>query len=392
MRKSRIKFAVASLAALSLIAGACGGSSDDSAEESTDESTEETTASTECTELTPVKLQLQWFVQAQFAGYFAAQDQGFYEDQCLDVEIVEGGVDIVPQTQLANGDVDFAISWVSKALASREAGANIVNIAQVFQRSGTLQVSFADAGITSIADFKGKKIGNWGFGNEFEIFAGLTKAGLDPAADVELVQQQFDMAGLLAGDIDAAEAMTYNEYAQVLEAVNPDTGELYQPEDFNVISYEEEGVGMLQDAIWADGSRLNDEGYRSTAVKFVAASLQGWAFCRDNVETCRDIVVSKGSKLGNSHQLWQMNEVNKLIWPAAEGAGFINAEAWDRTVQLSLEAKNLEGSTVLTAAPDAEAYTNDIVAEALILLGDLGIDVSGEGYAPIEVELLEGGN
>ena len=392
MRKSRIKFAVASLAALSLIAGACGGSSDDSAEESTDESTEETTASTECTELTPVKLQLQWFVQAQFAGYFAAQDQGFYEDQCLDVEIVEGGVDIVPQTQLANGDVDFAISWVSKALASREAGANIVNIAQVFQRSGTLQVSFADAGITSIADFKGKKIGNWGFGNEFEIFAGLTKAGLDPAADVELVQQQFDMAGLLAGDIDAAEAMTYNEYAQVLEAVNPETGELYQPEDFNVISYEEEGVGMLQDAIWADGSRLNDEGYRSTAVKFVAASLQGWAFCRDNVETCRDIVVSKGSKLGNSHQLWQMNEVNKLIWPAAEGAGFINAESWDRTVELSLEAKNLEGSTVLTAAPDAEAYTNDIVAEALILLGDLGIDVSGEGYAPIEVELLEGGN
>jgi NitT/TauT family transport system substrate-binding protein len=392
MRKSRIKFAVAGLAALSLIAGACGGSSDDGAEESTDESTEETTGGTECTELTPVKLQLQWFVQAQFAGYFAAQDQGFYEDQCLDVEIVEGGVDIVPQTQLANGDVDFAISWVSKALASREAGANIVNIAQVFQRSGTLQVSFADAGITSIADFAGKKIGNWGFGNEFEIFAGLTKAGLDPATDVELVQQQFDMAGLLAGDIDAAEAMTYNEYAQVLEAVNPDTGELYQPEDFNVISYEEEGVGMLQDAIWADGSRLNDEAYRSTAVKFVAASIQGWAFCRDNVETCRDIVVAKGSKLGNSHQLWQMNEVNKLIWPAAEGAGFINAEAWDRTVQLSLEAKNLEGTTVLTAAPDAEAFTNDIVAEALILLSDLGVDVNGEGYAPIEVELLEGGN
>jgi len=392
MRKSRIKLAVAGLAALSLIAGACGGSSDDGAEESTGEVTEETTGGSECAELTPVKLQLQWFVQAQFAGYFAAQDQGFYEDQCLEVEIVEGGVDIVPQTQLANGDVDFAISWVSKALASREAGANIVNIAQVFQRSGTLQVSFADAGITSIDDFKGKKIGNWGFGNEFEIFAGLTKAGLDPAKDVELVQQQFDMAGLLAGDIDAAEAMTYNEYAQVLEAINPDTGELYQPEDFNVISYEEEGVGMLQDAIWADGSRLNDESYRSTAVKFVAASLQGWAFCRDNVETCRDIVVSKGSKLGNSHQLWQMNEVNKLIWPATDGAGFISAEAWDRTVQLSLEAKNLEGSTVLTAAPDAESYTNDIVAEALILLADLGVDVNGEGYSPIEVELLEGGN
>ena len=389
MRKSRIKAAVAGLAALSLIAGACGGS-DDTTEEATDTTGE--AAMEECTELTPVKLQLQWFIQAQFAGYYAAQDQGFYEDMCLDVEIVEGGVDIVPQTQLANGDVDFAISWVSKALASREAGANIVNIAQVFQRSGTLQVSFKDAGITSIADFAGKKIGNWGFGNEFEIFAGLTKAGLDPATDVELVQQQFDMSGLLAGDIDAAEAMTYNEYAQVLEAINPETGELYTADDFNVISYEDEGVGMLQDAIWADGARLSDEAYRSTAVKFVAASIQGWAFCRDNVETCRDIVVNTGSKLGNSHQLWQMNEVNKLIWPAAEGAGFINAEAWDRTVTLSLEAKNLEGSTVLTAAPDADAYTNDIVAEALAMLGDMGVDVNGEGYAPIEVELAEGGN
>jgi NitT/TauT family transport system substrate-binding protein len=389
MRKSRIKFAVAGLAALSLIAGACGGSDDTTDEAATEETTAE---ATECTELTPVKLQLQWFIQAQFAGYFAAQDQGFYEDMCLDVEIVEGGVDIVPQTQLANGDVDFAISWVSKALASREAGANIVNIAQIYQRSGTLQVSFKDAGITSVADFAGKKIGNWGFGNEFEIFAALTKAGLDPATDVELVQQQFDMSGLLAGDIDAAEAMTYNEYAQVLEAVNPDTGALYTADDFNVISYEDEGVGMLQDAIWADGARLSDEAYRSTAVKFVAASIQGWAYCRDNVEACRDIVVAKGSKLGNSHQLWQMNEVNKLIWPAAEGSGFINAEAWDRTVTLSLEAKNLEGSTVLTAAPDAEAYTNDIVAEAHALLADMGVDINGEGYAPITVELAEGGN
>jgi len=388
MRKSRIKFAVAGLAALSLIAAACGGSDD-----TTDQAaTEDTTAATECTELTPVKLQLQWFTQAQFAGYFAAQDQGFYKDMCLDVQIVEGGVDIVPQTQLANGDVDFAISWVSKALASREAGANIVNIAQIFQRSGTLQVSFKDSGITSVADFAGKKIGNWGFGNEFEIFAALTKAGLDPAKDVSLVQQQFDMSGLLAGDIDAAEAMTYNEYAQVLETVNPATGSLYTPEDLNVISYEDEGVGMLQDAIWADGARLSDETYRSTAVKFVAASIQGWAFCRDNVEACRDIVVAKGSKLGNSHQLWQMNEVNKLIWPSAEGAGFINAEAWDRTVKLSMEAKNLEGKTVLGAAPDAEAYTNDIVAEAHALLADKGIDINGSSYAPITVELAEGGN
>jgi len=394
--KRSVRVAFAGIAALSLLVAACGGS-DEAADEVTEETVaEETTdeaAAETCTTPTPVKLQLQWFIQAQFAGYFAAQDQGFYADQCLDVQIVEGGVDIVPQTELANGNVDFAISWVSKALASREAGANIVNIAQVFQRSGTLQVSFKDKNITKPEDFKGKKIGNWGFGNEFEIFAALTKAGLDPAKDVTLVQQQFDMVGLLSGDIDAAEAMTYNEYAQVLEAVNPATGELYTADDFNVVSYEEAGVGMLQDAIWASGERLaSDAAYADTAVKFVAASLQGWAYCRDNVESCRDIVLSKGSKLGASHQLWQMNEVNKLIWPAANGVGFIDQAAWDRTATLSQETKNLEGGTVLTKAPDAEAYTNDIVTKALEILAGLGVDTSGSSYAPIEVTLNEGGN
>jgi NitT/TauT family transport system substrate-binding protein len=346
----------------------------------------------DCETTDQVSLQLQWFIQAQFAGYFAAQDKGFYADQCLDVTIVEGGVDIVPQQQLASGAVDFALAWVPKALATREEGANIVDIAQVFQRSGTLQVSFTDAGITSPSDFAGHAIGNWGFGNEYEIFAALAKSGLDPASDVDLVQQDFNMDGLLSGDIDAAEAMTYNEYAQVLEAVNPDTGELYQPGELNVVSYEDAGVGMLQDAIWADGERLDsDDAYRDIAVRFVTASLQGWAYCRDNVEECRDIVVAKGSQLGNSHQLWQMNEINKLIWPAAAGVGLIDQAAWDRTVQIAMDTPNLEGTTVLTAAPTEGAFTNDIVTEALANLDELGIDTTGESFSPIQVTLEEGG-
>ena len=366
MKKSSIKLAVAGLAALSLVVAACG-SSDEAATETTAAAAEVTTE--ECVTPTPVKLQLQWFTQAQFAGYYAALENGYYADMCLDVTILEGAVDISPQTVLANGEADFAISWVSKALASREGGANIVDIAQVFQRSGTLQVSFKDAAIATSADFKGKKIGNWGYGNEFEIFAALTKAGLDPAKDVTLVQQQFDMSGLLAGDIDAAEAMTYNEYAQVLESINPATKALYTADDLNVVSYEAEGVGMLQDAIWADGHRLFDTNYNATAVKFVAASLMGWAFCRDDAQACTDIVVAKGSKLGATHQLWQMNEVNKLIWPAAAGVGMIDEAAWTRTVDLSQNAKNLEGGTVLTKAPDAAAHTNEIVTAAHALRG-----------------------
>jgi NitT/TauT family transport system substrate-binding protein len=382
MRGHRFRIVAAGVLALALLAAACGE----------DGGTDGAVDTGDCDSVDSVSLQLQWFVQSQFAGYFAADEQGFYADQCLDVEIVEGGVDIVPQQQLADGAVDFAIAWVPKALATREAGANIVNIAQVFQRSGTLQVSFVEDGITSPEDFEGQTIGNWGFGNEYEIFAALAQAGLDPATDVQLVQQDFDMSGLLSGDIDAAEAMTYNEYAQVLEAVNPETDELYQPEDFNVVSYEEVGVGMLQDAIWADGERLeSDEAYRDVAVRFVTASLQGWAYCRDNVEECRDIVLARGSRLGASHQLWQMNEINKLIWPAENGVGFIDEAAWDRTVQLALETPNLEGATVLTQPADDAAFTNDIITEAHANLEDLGVDITGEGFQPIEVTLEEGG-
>ncbi|HEX7133406.1 MAG TPA: ABC transporter substrate-binding protein [Iamia sp.] len=342
---------------------------------------------------TDVSLQLQWVTQAQFAGYFAAVDQGFYEAHGLNVDIVEGGVDIVPQTQLADGAVDFAIAWVPKALQSIEGGAAITNISQPFQRSGTLQVSWAEDGITTAADLEGKNVGNWGFGNEFELFAGMTEAGLDPASDVTLVQQQFDMQALLNREIDAAQAMTYNEYAQVLEAVDPETGELYTEDDFSVINWNDEGTAMLQDAIWANTEQLeSDQEYCDNAVRFVAASLEGWAYCRDNPDDCVQSVLSAGSELGESHQAWQMNEINKLIWPSPEaGAGTVEQDAWDQTVEISLDTNNADGTTVITEDPPASAYTGEINEAAVALLEEADVDVVGADFEPTEVELQEGG-
>jgi len=339
----------------------------------------------------PVKLQLQWVMQGQFAGYIAAVEQGFYQKRGLDVQITEGGVDIVPQTVLAQGQADFAIAWVPKALASREQGAGITDVAQIFQRSGTYQVSFADKGIRTPADLKGKKVGNWGFGNEFELFAGMTNAGINAASDVTLVQQQFDMQALLRGEIDAAQAMSYNEYAQVLEATNPATGQLYQPGDFSVIDWNATGTAMLQDAIWASSERLGDPAYQDLTTRFIAGSLEGWAYCRDNVESCRDMVVAAGSTLGASHQLWQVNEVNKLIWPSPEGAGMIDEAAWAQTVQVARTAVNADGQTVLTRDPDAEAHTNTYVQRAIEQLKTEGVDVTGEGFQPTQVTLNPGG-
>ncbi|MCW2722916.1 ABC transporter substrate-binding protein [Pseudonocardia sp.] len=343
--------------------------------------------------LTPVSLQLQWFTQGQFAGYLAAKEMGYYSDQGLDVTIKEGGVDIVPQTVLAQGQADYAIAWVPKALASREQGAGITDVAQVYQRSGTRQVSFKEKNITGPAQLAGKKVGNWGFGNEFELFAGMSQAGIVPATGVTLVQQQFDMQGLLSGDIDAAQAMSYNEYAQVLEAKNPATGRLYQPSDFNVINWNDVGTAMLQDAIWANTEKLSDPVYQDTTTRFIAASLKGWVYCRDNVQACRDIVVKAGSKLGASHQLWQINEVNKLIWPSpAAGAGSIDTAAWAQTVKVARTAVNADGQTVLTKDPDAQAYTNDYVAKAIDMLKAQGVDVVDSSYKPITVTLNPGGS
>ena len=341
-------------------------------------------------DLTPVKLQLQWLTQAQFAGYYAAAAEGYYEDEGLDVEIIQGGGDIVPQDALANGDVDYAISWVPKVLGSIENGANITDVAQIFERSATLQVSFKDEDITTAADLAGKTIGSWGYGNEWELYAGLNKAGVTD--DVTVVSQNFDMNALLSGDIDAAQAMTYNEYAQLLETENPDTGELYTADDFNVIDWNEEGTSMLQDAIWADTARLDDADYAETTVKFIKASIKGWVFARDNAQDAADQVTAAGSTLGLSHQLWMTNEVNKLIWPSNSGGiGMIDTDAWDATVAMALETSNETGATIITEEPPASAYSNEYVEKALAELKDEGVDVEGADLEPLTVELKAGG-
>jgi NitT/TauT family transport system substrate-binding protein len=341
--------------------------------------------------LTPVTLQLQWLPQAQFAGYYAAVDQGFFEEEGLDVEIVPSGGDIVPQDALANGDADYAIAWVPKVLGSIEQGADLTNVGQIFQRSGTLQVAWADSGIDSVADFEGKKIGSWGFGNEWEIFAAMAAEDLD-ASTVDIVTQDFNMNAFLQGDIDAAQAMTYNEYAQVLETTDPDTGELYQPEDLNVISYADTAGGMLQDAIWADTERLaSDDAYADTTVAFLKAVIKGWAFARDNVDAAAEITVAAGSSWGPSHELWMANETNKLIWPSENGIGVIDEAAWDQTVAGALAAVNEQGQNLITEEPPATAYDNTYVEQAIDELGD-DVDTTGADYTPADVELVEGGN
>jgi NitT/TauT family transport system substrate-binding protein len=336
--------------------------------------------------LTKVKFQLQWVAQAQFAGYYAALDQGYYKDEGIDVSFLLGGPQVDNVNTVASDVADIGTAWLPKMLQSRENGTDLVSIAQTFQRSGTRMASFKDKNITTIADFHGKKIGSWLGGNEPELFAALTKASFDPTTE-NIIKQNFDMSGLLKGDLDVAQAMIYNEYAQVLEAKNQATGQLYQPADFNVLDFNDPSVGtaMLQDQIFARDSWLKQGSNADVAVKFLKASFRGWIYCRDNQQKCVDIVLKNGSQLGASHQAWQMNEINALIWPSPNGIGLLDKTLWDQTIQIATTYK------VLKAAPSEGAFRTDLAQKALDQLGS-GVDTKGTSFQKQTVTLNEGGN
>jgi len=336
--------------------------------------------------LTPVKFQLQWVAQSQFAGYYAAKDQGYYRDEGLDVSFLLGGPNINNVQVVATGGADIGTAWLPNMLQSREGGTDLVSIAQVFQRSGTRMASFKTKNIATVADFKDRKVGSWLGGNQPELFAAMTKAGLE-SQQQSVIKQNFDMSGLLKGDLDVAQAMIYNEYAQVLEAKNPATGQLYQSSDLNVIDFNDPSVAtaMLQDQIFATDKWLKAGNNADTAVKFLKASFKGWIYCRDNAQKCVDIVLKNGTQLGASHQAWQMNEINGLIWPSPNGIGLLDKALYDQTTQIATKY------VVLKAAPAAEATRTDLAQKALDALGT-SVDTKGANFQKGTVTLKEGGN
>ncbi len=340
-----------------------------------------------------VRLQLQWAPQAQFAGYFAADKQGYYKDENLTVTFVDGGPSVVPQQVGSAPDgPEFTISWVPKVLEARESGSDLVDIAQVFQRSGTLSVTWKDTGLDDVCKLAGKKVGAWGFGNEFEVTVGLKnncgltpglENGGDPKTQYQQVTQNFDMVAFLNREIDAAEAMIYNEYAQVLESTNPATGELYKPEELNIFSWNDYRSAMLQDAIFAREAWLKDGTNRDVAVRFVRASLKGWIYCRVNPADCVNYTTQAGSQLGAGHQAWMMNEVNALVWPSAAGVGVLDPVSWNQTVQIA------KSGGIIKADPSTNAYDTSIVADALTGITD---DTKATDFKKGTVTVTAGGN
>ena len=397
MRVKRGTCLAALTVSLALVGAACGSEEEGAATSAAAEAVESVTAAaggeeaaTSAAESAPVEraevtLQLKWVTQAQFAGFYAADAQGFYDEEGLDVELKVGGPDITPEQVVASGQAEFGIDWLPALLAARDQGGDLVNIAQIYARSGMTEVTHKDSGITDIAGLRGKKVGVWCCGNENELLAALVKNGMDPKKDVQIVNQPFDMSLFLNRTVDAAAAMTYNELAQVLETKNPETGQLYTLDDLNVITMEDAGTAMLEDGVFVQGKWIQDPKNQDIAKRFLKASLKGWVHCRDNPDDCVKTVLDNGPTLGAGHQAWMMNEVNALIWPAAAGGiGVMDQEAFDRTAEIAQQFK------VISKAPEG-AFVTDYAEAAVAELKEEGVDVVGSSYEKPTVEVTEGG-
>jgi NitT/TauT family transport system substrate-binding protein len=303
-----------------------------------------------------VTLQLQWVTQAQFAGYYVALDKGFYEEEGLNVTIKPGGPDIAPPQVLAGGGADVMLNWMPSALAAREKGLPVVNIAQPFKTSGLMLTCWKDTGIQSPADFKGKTIGVWFFGNEYPFLSWMSQEGIstDGGADgVTVLKQGFNVDPLLQRQADCISTMTYNEYGQVLDAgVSED--------ELVTFKYEDQGVATLEDGMYVLEENLADPVFKDKMVRFVRASMKGWKYAEENPEEAADIVLENDETGAQTeaHQKRMMGEIAKLT---AGSNGSLDEADFNRTVETLLAGGS---DPVITKAPEG-AWTHEITDEAL---------------------------
>ncbi len=303
-----------------------------------------------------VALQLQWVTQSQFAGYYVALEKGFYEEEDLDVTILPGGPDIAPPQVLAGGGADVMLNWMPSALAAREKGLPVVNIAQPFKTSGLMLTCWKDTGITSVEDFKGKAIGVWFFGNEYPFLSWMSQEGIstDGGEDgVTVLKQGFNVDPLLNREADCISTMTYNEYGQVLDAgVSPD--------ELVTFKYEEQGVATLEDGMYVLEENLEDPAFVDKMVRFVRASMKGWKYAEENVEEAGGIIIDYDETGAQSEaaQVRMMGEIAKLT---AGSNGALDPADFQRTVDTLLAGGS---DPVITKQPEG-AWTHVITDQAL---------------------------
>jgi NitT/TauT family transport system substrate-binding protein len=298
-----------------------------------------------------VTLQLKWVTQAQFAGYYVAKSKSFYKEADLDVTINAGGPDVAPPQVIAGGGADLVIDWMPSALASREKGVPLVNVAQPFKRSGLELTCRADTGIKKPADLKDKTLGVWFSGNEYPFLSWMSKLGFKTDGSpggVKVIKQGFNVDPLLQKQADCVSTMTYNEYWQVIDAG-------YKPSQLVVFKYEDEGVATLEDGLYVMEPKLKDPAFVARMARFVKASMKGWDYARKNPDEATKIVLSADTTGAQTekHQRRMMGEIAKLL---DTGNGKLDPKDYEHTVATLLAGGS---DPVITKKPEG-AWTHAV--------------------------------
>lgn len=298
-------------------------------------------------------LQLKWVTQAQFGGYYVAKDKGFYKDVKLDVTIKAGGPDINPSQVIAGGGADVVVDWMPSALATREKGVDLVNIAQIFQKSGMMLTCRKDSGVATPKDFPGHTLGVWFAGNEYPFLAWMDKLGYSTqgGSGVTVLKQGFNVDPILQKQAACISTMTYNEYWQVIDGGLRDS-------DLTLFKYEDEGVATLEDGLYALGKNVKDPVTAEKLARFVKASVKGWDYAVKNPDEAAKIVLDNDATGAQTekHQKRMASEIAKLVGGSAKGTGYLDQAAYDRTVAILMSGKS---APVISKRPEG-AWTHDI--------------------------------
>lgn len=299
-----------------------------------------------------VTLQLKWVTQAQFGGYYVAKDKGFFKEEGLDVTIKPGGPDIAPAQVIAGGGADVIIDWMPSALAAREKGVALVNIAQPFKRSGMMLTCRKDAGVEKPADFKDKTLGVWFFGNEYPFMSWMSKLGYKTDGSpggVKVIKQGFNVDPLIQKQSACVSTMTYNEYWQVIDAG-------LKPADLTVFNYTDQGVSTMEDGLYVLEEKLKDPAFVAKMAKFVKAAMKGWDYARSHSDEAASIVLANDASGAQTekHQKRMMAEVNTLT---AGSTGKLDPADFDRTVTTLLGVGGEQ--PVITKKPEG-AWTHAV--------------------------------
>ena len=273
----------------------------------------------------PLRVQLRWLPQAQFAGFYVAQDRDFFQREDLSVSLEPGGPSVNGLRRLQDDEVDVTVAWTSDALDMRRQGADLVNVAQLLQRPGTMLVCSATSGVRQAADLEGKRVGTWFLGDEFDVGHWLQRYGLGLDA-VRLIEQKPAARDLLADKVDCATAMSYNEFQTILQA-----GALQS--DLFTVRFAQENSGFLEDGLYVRASDLKDPLKRDRLARLLRSLAAGWRYAARHPEEAVAITERYMDSSNTVHQKAMLREILQLM-DLDEGYGLLDPASFRRSVAI----------------------------------------------------------